>query len=114
MHRHALSNEQWKAIEPLCTGKVGDPGASAKDNRLFIESILWIAKTGAPWRDMPSRFGNWHTQYTRFSRWAKAGRWQAIFETLGEDIDIEALMIDTTIVRAHQHAAGAKKGQIKR
>lgn len=113
MRRHALSNAQWKVIAPLCTGKDTDPGATAQDNRQFIEAVVWIAKTGAPWRDLPERFGNWHTHYTRFRRWSKAGRWQAIFEALALDIDEEFLMIDTTIVRAHQHAAGAKKGSAK-
>lgn len=111
MHRHAMSNEQWQRIELLMTGKSSDAGATAEDNRRFIDAVLWIAKTGAPWRDLPDRLGNWHTQYTRFSRWAKAGRWQAIFEALHEEIDEEFLMIDSTIVRAHQHASGAKGGK---
>ena len=111
MHRHAISNEQWQRIEPFMTGKDSDAGATARDNRQFIDAVMWISKTGAPWRDLPERLGNWHTQYTRFRRWAKAGRWQAIFEALQEDIDEEFLMIDSTIVRAHQHAAGAKGGR---
>jgi transposase len=111
MHRHAITDEQWKVIEPFMTGKDSDPGATAQDNRQFINAVLWISKTGASWRDLPERLGNWHTQYTRFNRWAKAGRWQTIFEALQEEIDEEFLMIDSTIVRAHQHAAGAKGGR---
>jgi transposase len=111
MHRHALTNEEWEKIEPFMTGKASDPGATATDNRRFIDAVLWIAKTGAPWRDLPERLGQWDTQYTRFNRWAKAGRWQQIFEALAVEVDEEFLMIDSTIVRAHQHAAGAKGGR---
>lgn len=108
-HRYSLTDEQYERLEPLLSGKSGDPGRTADDNRLFIDAVLWIARTGAPWADLPERFGKSDSVYQRFNRWAKQGRWEAIFEALQEP-DAEWLMLDSTIVRAHQHAAGAKKG----
>ncbi len=107
-HRHAISDEGWERIEALLPGKPGDPGATARDNRLFINAVLWIAKTGAPWRDLPERFGGWYNTWKRFSRWAKKGVWQRVFEAL-QDPDLEWLILDSTVIRAHQHAAGALK-----
>ncbi|GAC1608494.1 MAG: IS5 family transposase [Aquirhabdus sp.] len=104
-----LRDDQWKKLEPLLPGKAGDPGRTGKDNRQFIEAVLWIVRTSSPWRDLPSELGNWHTTYTRFKRWGEAGVWQKIVETVSGDRDMEALMIDSTAVRAHQHAAGAAK-----
>jgi putative transposase len=86
-----------------------DPGVTAKDNRLFVEAVLWVARTGSPWRDLPPELGNWHNVFTRFSRWGKSGVWQHVIETVSGDVDLEALLIDSTVVRAHQHAAGAQK-----
>ena len=108
-HRYALTDEQYERLKPLLSGKPGDPGRTAADNRLFIDAVLWIARTGAPWADLPERFGKHDSVYQRFNRWAKRGRWEAIFEGLREP-DAEWLMLDSTVVRAHQHAAGAKKG----
>jgi transposase len=108
MHRHAIADEPWQRIETLLPGRVGDPGVTAKDNRLFIDAILWIAKTGAPWRDLPARFGNWNSLWKRFDRWATKGVWLRIFEEL-KDPDLEWLILDSTVIRAHQHAAGAAK-----
>jgi transposase len=107
-HRHAISDENWERIRDLLPGKAGDPGVTAKDNRLFIDAVLWIAKTGAPWRDLPERFGNFNSVWRRFDRWAKKGRWQKLFEHF-QDEDLEWLILDSTIIRAHPHAAGAKK-----
>jgi putative transposase len=107
--RHKLSDEEWSRIEPLLPGKKGDSGAKARDNRKFIEAVRWMARAGAPWRDMPTELGNWHTTYTRFNRWCRTGRWEAILQQLGSPRELSALMIDSTVVRAHQHAAGAKK-----
>lgn len=110
--RHELSDEQWALIEPYVPGREGDPGKSGRDNRLFVNAVLWIAKTGAPWRDLPERFGNWNSVFQRFNRWCKRGVWQRVLEALGGDADLEHLLLDSTIVRAHQHAAGAKRGHI--
>ena len=108
MRRYEITDEQFERIRPLLSGKTGDPGRTAADNRRFINAVLWIARTGAPWADLPERFGKYDSVYQRFNNWAKKGRWQAIFEALQEP-DTEWLMIDSSVVRAHQHAAGQKK-----
>jgi putative transposase len=110
MERHRLSNAQWERIAPLVPGKPGDPGRHGEDNRLFVEAVLWLSRTGAPWRDLPAEFGRWNSIYRRFWRWAKRGVWSRILEEVSEDPDLEHLIIDATIVRAHQHAAGGKGG----
>jgi transposase len=107
-HRHAISDDNWERIKDLLPGQAGQAGVTAKDNRLFIDAVLWIAKTGAPWRDLPDRFGNWNSVWKRFDRWARKGRWEKIFEAL-QDPDLEWLLLDSTVIRAHQHAAGAEK-----
>jgi len=107
--RKMLRNDQWERIEHLLPGKASDRGVTAKDNRLFVEAVLWIARTGSPWRDLPPQLGNWHNVYTRFSRWSKSGVWQRVVEALSGDSDLQAVLLDSTIVRAHQHAAGAQK-----
>ena len=94
-------------------GKEGDPGVTAKDNRLFVEAVLYRYRAGIPWRDLPERFGDPIKIHTRFSRWAKSGVWRSMFEVLARDADNEYAMIDSTIVRAHQHSAGAKKKTAK-
>jgi transposase len=109
MRRHEITDDAWNRIMDLLTGKAGDPGVTAKDNRLFVNAVLWIAKTGAPWRDLPDRFGNWNSVWRRFDRWARKGVWERVFREL-QDPDLEWLLIDSTVIRAHQHAAGAKKG----
>lgn len=114
MARHRLSDAQWVRIEHLVPGKDGDPGRHGEDNRLFVEAVLWVACTGAPWRDLPAEFGNWNSVFQRFRRWAKRGVWSRIFDALIEDPDLEHLIIDATIVRAHQHAAGGKGGSKSR
>ena len=112
--RHEISDEQWDRIEHLLPGKISDPGRSGENNRLFVNAVIWIARTGAPWRDLPERFGKWNSVFRRFSRWCKHGVWQQVFETLGEKVDVEDLLLDSTVVRAHQHAAGAKGGSIQK
>ena len=86
----------------------GDRGRSGADNRLFVDAVLWVLRTGSPWRDLPEEFGNWNSVFQRFRRWAIKGVWESLFNALVEDPDFEYLMIDATIVRTHQHAAGAK------
>jgi transposase len=105
--RHELTDEQWNAITNLLPGKEGDPGVTAKDNRLFMNAIFFVAKTGIPWRDLPERFGHWHNVFQRFNRWCKKGVFTRIFEVL-RDPDLEVLMLDSTVIRAHQHSAGQK------
>jgi putative transposase len=112
MPRKLLRDDQWERIQDLLPGKVSDPGATGKDNRLFVEAVLWIARTGSPWRDLDPALGKWHTTYTRFSRWGKTGVWQRVIEAVSSDRDLEALFVDSTVVRAHQHAAGAKKKKV--
>jgi len=107
LRRHEVSDAQWDGIKDLVPGKEGDPGVTAKDNRLFINGIRFILKTGIPWRDLPERFGNWNSVFQRFNRWSKKGVFTRIFEILG-DPDPEVLMLDSTTIRAHQHAAGAE------
>jgi putative transposase len=108
--RTILSDDQRERIAPELPGKVGDPGATARDNRLFLEAVLWIARTGSPWRDLPQQFGNWFTAYTRFWRWAQKGTWERIFKRLSDDPDFEYVLIDATHIRVHQHGTGAKGG----
>lgn len=114
MPRKILRDDQWARIEQLLPGKVTDCGVTAKDNRLFVEAVLWIARTGSPWRDLPPELGNWHNVYTRFSRWGKKGVWKRIIDAVVTDADVQALLIDSTTVRAHQHAAGAQKKKARR
>jgi transposase len=106
--RHTLRDDQWEKIKDALPGKDGDKGRTAADNRLFIDAVMWIAKTGAPWRDLPVSYGKWSTVHKRFIRWSKNGVWQMIFNTLAVDADTEWLMIDSSIVRAHQHATGGE------
>jgi transposase len=107
--RKFLRNEQWQRIEAMLPGKVTDSGRTAADNRLFVEAVLWIARTGAPWRDLPPAFGPWNSVYVRFARWSNKGVWQRVFSELAKDSDFQAVFLDSTIVRAHQHAAGFRK-----
>jgi transposase len=112
--RHELTDAEWEAIAPHLPGKKGDPGRTAEDNRKFVNAVRWLAKTGAPWRDLPERLGNWNSVFRRFSRWSANGVWQKVLEALGGDEDLKELLLDSTIVRAHQHAAGAKGGNSDR
>ena len=106
MRRFELTDEQYQRIMPLLPGQEDQPGFTAKDNKLFLDAVLWIARTGAPWRDLPERFGVWNSVYQRFRRWSEKGTWAKIYHSL-QDPDLEWLLIDSTIVRAHQHSAGA-------
>ena len=99
-------------MEPHLPGKSSDPGRTGADNRLFIEAVLWLARTGSPWRDLPGFFGNWNSVFVRFSRWSKDGVWDRLFAAMADAPDFECVMIDSTIVRTHQHATG-KKGGLK-
>jgi len=109
MRRHELNDDQFSKIEHLLPGRSGHVGVTAKDNRVFLNGVIWIFKTGAPWRDLPERYGHWKNVHRRFSRWSQSGIFDKIFRILTEDADMEFLMMDGSIVKAHQHAAGAKK-----
>jgi putative transposase len=104
--RLMLRDRQWERIRPHLPGKPGDSGRSG------TEAVLWLARTGVPWRDLPDSFGNWNSVFVRFSRWSKDGVWDRLFAAMADDPDFEYVMIDSTIVRTHQHAAG-KKGGLK-
>ena len=108
--RYELSDEQWRRIEGLVPGKAGDPGRTGADNRRFVNGVLWVLRSGAHWHDLPERYGKWKTAHKRFTRWARAGVWEGIFAALTSDPDNEYLMLDSTLVRAHQQAATGKGG----
>ena len=110
MDRDVLTDVQWAKIEPHCLGKPRDPGRSGKDNRLFLEAVLWIVRTGSPWRDLPERYGPWQTVYKRFREWSESGLIERIFHELGEDADLQDISIDSTYIKAHKSSAGAERG----
>ena len=111
--RYALRDDQWNRIKDLLPGREGYVGVTAKDNRLFIEAVLYRYRAGIPWRDLPERFGPWKAVHTRFTRWAESEVWERVFQHLAGAADNEYAMIDSTIVRAHQHSAGAQKKTAK-
>jgi transposase len=100
----------WFVLEPHLSGKKGDWGGIAADNRLFINAVFWILRTGAPWRDLPPDYGDWKNTHRRFCRWRDNGIWEKLLELLTDDVDYEWLMIDSTHIKVHQHAAGAIGG----
>ena len=109
MRRHEISDAAWARVQPLLPAR---PGPAALD-RLFLNAVLWIGKTGSPWRDLPERFGPWNSVWRRFDRWARRGVWAALFDAL-QDPDLEWLILDATVIRAHPCAAGAKKKRTAR
>jgi len=109
MRRFALSDDQWDMIKDCLPGQEWDPGRSGKDNRLFVEAVLYRYRTGIPWADLPARFGDYKNVHKRHMRWAKKRVWEEVFYYLSKDADNEFAMIDSTIVRAHQHSSGAQK-----
>ena len=114
MARRELRDDQWQRIRDLLPGKKGDAGRTAKNNRTFIDAVLWVARTGSHWRELPPSFGKWNSVFVRYNRWAAKGVWDSIFRALADDPDFEYVMMDATIVRAHQHSAGAKGGITRR
>lgn len=108
--RYELSDAQWERIAALLPGKASDPGRTAADNRLFVNGVLWVLRSGARWQDLPERYGKAKSVHKRFTRWAKTGAWERVFESLTADPRNEYLMLDTTLVRAHQQAATGKGG----
>lgn len=113
MVRKKLRHGQWERIKDLLPGKPGDRGVTAADNRLFVEAVLWLLRTGAPWRDLPPEFGRWHTAYMRFTRWQNTGVWERLFQAVRADADLEEIFLDSTAIRAHLHAAGAPKKTVR-
>ena len=114
MERMMLSDKQWDRIKHLLSGKESDRGVTAKNNRLFVEAVLWVNRTGSPWRDLPACFGHWHRVYVRYNRWAHKGVWQRIFDALADVADIEFVHVDGTIARVHQHGASKKTSAINK
>jgi len=108
MGRYDLSETEWRLIEPLLPNK--PRGVARVDDRRVVNGIFYVLRTGSPWRDLPERYGPYTTIYNRYNRWAKAGVWLRIFETLAARSPRSMQLIDFSIIRAHQHAAGGKKG----
>ena len=109
MARIGLTDEQWDQIAPLLPGKAGDRGRTGADNRKTIEGILYIVRTGSPWRDLPSCYGNWNTIHRRFRRWAASGVFDRIFKATSDNLDLRSVMVDGSFAKVHQHGTGAKK-----
>jgi transposase len=109
MVRRQLRDEQWARIEHVLLSQRRS-GRRGRDDRNFIEAVLWWRRTGVPWRDLPEEFGSWKTVFNRFDRWSKSGRWMRLFEALRVEADDEWHSLDSTINRAHQHAAGGRGG----
>jgi len=113
MDRLVLDDVAWARIEPLIIGRPDQKGSTGRDNRMFVEAVLWLVRTGSPWRDLPEGFGDWNSVFRRFSGWSAKGVWGRTFAAMSDDPHFEYLIVDSTIVRAHQHAAGAQKGGLK-
>jgi transposase len=114
MPRTVLRDDQWQRIEDLLPGKPSDPGRTATDHRTFVEAVRWVLRSGAPWRDLPEAFGNWNSIYQRFARWERTGVWERLFAVLCQDADFQDVFIDSSIIRVHQHGAGAEKKTVHR
>ncbi len=108
--RHDISDHVWHLLEPHLPGRQGAWGRVADNNRLFINAVFWILRTGAPWRDLPSDYGDWKNTHRRFCRWRDKGIWEGLLEQLIAEPDFEWLMIDASHIKVHPHAAGAKGG----
>lgn len=112
--RYELSPGQWERVRGLLPGKPSDPGRTGADNRLFVNAVLWVLRSGARWSDLPARYGKWKSVHKRFSRWAKAGVWERVFGSLLRDPRNDYVMLDATLVKAHQQAATGKGGRLTR
>ena len=108
--RHDISDRTWKLLEPHLPGRHGARGRVAKDNRKFMNAVVWILRTGAPWRDLPPDYGDWKNTHRRFCRWRDSGVWEKLFKLFVQDPDFEWLMIDASYIKVHPHAAGAAGG----
>jgi transposase len=113
MRRYGLRDDQWERIKDFLPGREGHVGGTAADNRLFVEAIIYRYRAGIPWRDLPEPFGDWKATHKRFRRWCESGVFERIFKILAADADSEYMMLDSTVVRAHQHSAGAQKKKVR-
>ena len=113
MRPHCLRDDQWDRIKDTLPGRAGSVGVTAADNRRFVDAVIHRYRTGIPWRDLPGSFGDWNNTHRRHSRWAQRSVWASLFALLAADADNEYAMTGSTIVRAHQHSAGAKKKRMK-
>ena len=113
MQRFALRDDQWQRIKDMLPGRESHVGGTAADNRRFVDAVIYRYRTGIPWRDLPDRYGHWKPTHKRYRRWCENGVFARIFEILARDADSEFVMLDATIVRAHQHSAGAQKKTAK-
>lgn len=114
VRRYGLRDDQWEKVKDMLPGREETVGVTAKDNRLFVEAVVYRYRAGIPWRDLPTRFGDFRVVHTRHTRWSRSGGWKRVFERLADEPDNEYAMIDSTIVRAPQHSAGAKGGLTRR
>ncbi len=111
MERYELSAAQWHRVESFLPGHPGWVGVTAKENRTFVNSVPWVLRSGARWKDLPPEYGHWKSVHRRFTRWARSGIWERIFQVLLDDPNNRYVMIDSTIVRPHQQAACGKREQ---
>lgn len=110
LRRHEINDPDWERIQDVLPPENTGEGRPSKPNRVMLNGMLWKVKTGAPWRDLPPRFGPWKTVYSRFRLWSKNDVFQKVFESLSSDADLQEISIDSTSCKVHPHAAGAKKG----
>ena len=108
--RFVISDRSWQLLEPLLPGSSRSRGVTAKDNRLFLEAVLWKVRVGGAWRDLPPGFGAWNSVFRRFRRWAEADVFQRVFDAISGEPDFEYVLVDGTIINAHRPASGAKGG----
>lgn len=110
--RHELADDQWEAIQNLLPGKANDPGRTAQDNRLFVNAVLFVLKTGIPWADLPERFGNSNSVWRRFDRWCEKGIWEQVFHAIGEEDleeELQEVHLDSSTIKAHQTASTGRR-----
>ena len=110
MEQYVLTAAQWAKMEPYCFGKTGVSGRNGADNRRFMEAVLWVARTGSSWRDLPSVFGKWKTSYVRYRYWGKAGVFQRIFNAVSSDPDLEYAVVEGIIVHLPRHGPNPRRG----
>jgi len=110
LDRLVLSDAAWGRMAPLIIGRPDQKGSTGRDNRMFVEGVLWMMRTGSPWRDLPEVFGDWNSVFRRFSRWSSKGAWQRIFQAMPDDTDVEYRIVDSTIIRATNTPLGRRRG----